>query len=338
MSVEALSAIVLVGAAIVAVVWANAGGYTSTWGSVVDFGVLSATPRAFVNDGLMTLFFFLVGLEIKREVVVGELRDRRALALPALAAIGGIAVPALIFGVMTTHGASQHSWTIPLATDVAFSLGVLALLGDRVAPGARMFLLELAVVDDIGTLLIVAILFAGGGVSATLIGLVLATLVPVHPVRGVPVLARLEHHLLPWVSLVIVPLFALANAGVVLDGNRLGAAFGSRITIALIVALMVGKAVGVVGATALALKTGLGRLPADVTLRDVAGIGLVAGMSFTVSLYAAHLAFTGAALDHAKIGFFAASLLSAATGSWWLCRVARGRRSSDADQHSAEQR
>lgn len=311
--------------------WANVGGYSSTWGRHVDFGLLSATPRAVVDDGLMTLFFFLVGLEIKREVVVGELRDRRAAALPALAALGGIAIPALIFGVMTTHGANQHSWTIPLATDVAFSLGVLALLGDRVAPGARMFLLELAVVDDIGTLLIVAVLFAGGGVSATLIGIVLAFLVPVRPIRGVPVLERLEHHLLPWVSLGIVPLFALANAGVVIDGNRLGAAFGSRVTIALIVALVVGKAAGVVGTTALALKTGVGRLPAGVTLRDIAGIGLVAGMSFTVSLYAAHLAFTGAALDHAKIGFFAASLLSAAAGSWWLCRTARARRASDSD-------
>jgi Na+:H+ antiporter, NhaA family len=317
---------VLVAAAVVAVVWANVGGYSSTWTHSTDFGLLSATPRAIVDDGLMTLFFFLVGLEIKRELIVGELRDRRAVALPALAAVGGIAVPALVFGVITTHGPAVHSWTIPLATDVAFSLGVLALLGDRVAPGARLFLLELAVVDDIGTLLIVAILFAGGGVSATLIGVVLALLVPVHPVRGVPVLARLEHHLLPWVSLGIVPLFALANAGVVLDGHRLGAALSSRITIALVVALVVGKAVGVVAMTAVAVKVGIGRLPAGVDLRDIAGIALVAGMSFTVSLYAAHLAFSGAALDHAKIGFFAASLLSALTGSWWLWRIARGRR------------
>ena len=326
----------LVVAAIAAVVWANVGGYTSTWGHQIDFGVLSATPRAVVNDGLMTLFFFLVGLEIKRELVAGERRDRRAAALPALAALGGIAVPALIFGVMSTHGADVHRWTIPLATDVAFSLGVLALLGDRVSTGARMFLLELAVVDDIGTLLIVAVLFAGGGVSATLIGVVLAFLVPVRPIHGVPVLERVEHHLLPWVSLGIVPLFALANAGLAIDGDRLGAAFGSRVTIALIVALVVGKAVGVVGATALALKTGLGRLPAGVTLRDIAGIGLVAGMSFTVSLYAAHLAFTGAALDHAKIGFFAASLLSAVTGSWWLCHGARGRRAADSETRPEE--
>jgi len=317
-SIEAVSGLVLLAGVIGALVWANIGGYTAFW---VEARIGDLSGRDIV-DGLIVLFFFLVGLEIKRELVVGALRDRRAAALPAIAALGGIIVPAAIFGLIAGNSRGVEGWSVPFATDVALAVGVLALLRHRLPSSARLFLLELAIVDDIGTLLLVAVLFSGG-VSASLIGVGLAVLVPLRPVRGVHVLERLEHHLLPWVSFVVVPLFALANAGVSL--HHAGDALGTRITLGIVAALVFGKVIGVTGATILGLRAGVGRLPEGVGMRHVVGIGLIAGISLTVSLYVADRAFVGAALEHAKIGFLTASLIAGSLGVVWLSIGRRAR-------------
>lgn len=306
-SIEALSALALLAGAAGALAWANTGGYEQFWR---DDAVLGANRRE-VAEWLMALFFFLVGLEIKRELVGGALRDRRAAMLPAIAALGGIAVPALIFGLVAGGSTGVDGPTLPLATDVAFAVGLLALLGRRAPAGARLFLLELAIVDDIATLLLVAVLYSGR-LSASVVGVGLAMLVPLRPVRGVHVLEQVEHSLLPWVSFLIVPLFALANAGVVLDGDALSGALGSRVTLGIVAALALGKVVGIVGVTAAAQRLRIGRLPPDVRIDHVVGIGFVAGMSLTVSLFVADAALAGSALAHAKIGLLVGSLLAAA--------------------------
>ncbi len=310
-SIEAVSGFMLLACAIASLVWATVGGYAGFWD---EARIGDVTGRDIV-DGLIVLFFFLVGLEIKRELLVGALRDRRAAALPAIAALGGIVVPAIIFGLIAGNSRGLDGWTVPFATDVALAVGVLTLVRRWMPSNARLFLLELAIVDDIGTLLLVAVLFSGG-VSASLIGVALALLVPLNPVRGVSLLERVEHHLLPWVSFVIVPLFVLANAGVSLDNAE--TALGSQVSLGIIAALVGGKVVGVTAATFVGLRTGVGRLPDGVEMRHVVGIGLIAGVSLTVSLYVADLAFTGVALEEAKIAFFAASLLAGVLGVAWL--------------------
>ncbi len=317
-SIEAVSGFVLLACVAASLIWASLGGYTGFW---EDTLIGEASGRDLV-DGLVVLFFFLVGLEIKRELLVGALRDRRAAALPAIAALGGIVVPAVIFGLIAGDSRGLNGWTVPFATDVALAVGVLTLVRNWMPSGARLFLLELAIVDDIGTLLLVAVLFSGG-VSASLIGVGLAVLVPLRLVRGVSLLERVEHHLLPWVSFVIVPLFVLANAGVSLDSG--GRALGSRISLGIITALVCGKVLGVTAATFVGLRTGIGRLPDGLAMRHVVGIGLIAGISLTVSLYAADLAFRGSALAHAKIAFLAASLVAGILGVAWCCFSPRTR-------------
>jgi NhaA family Na+:H+ antiporter len=304
---------------VAALVWASVGSYESFWH---DGSVLGANRRE-VAEWLMASFFFLVGLEIKRELVVGGLRDRRAATLPVLAALGGIAVPAIVFGVVAGNTTGVDGWTLPLATDIALALGVLALLGDRVPRGVRLLLLGLAVADDIGTVLVVAVLY-GGGVSASVVGVAVAMIVPVRPVRGVPVLERTEHYLLPWVSFAVVPLFVLASAGVALDGDAVTSALGSTVALAVVGALVIGKVIGVSGAAFLAVRLRVGSLPADVTWLHVVGVGCLAGISLTVSLFVAGVVFTGGALSDAKIGLVVGSLLSAVLGA--ACFGLAGRR------------
>lgn len=354
----------LVGSA-AALLWVNvidAGGYASFWATHVNIGIGSASIDEslghWVNDGLMTLFFFLISLEIKRELVTGDLRHPKRAALPIIAALGGIVLPIAIF-LAITGGHDAKGWGIPMATDAAFAIGVLALLGDRVGVGVKLFLVTIAVVDDVAAICVIAVAYtdhlslgwlalavAGligvgvtrllgvrrilvyvplglfvwvatleSGVHATLAGVALALITPAVPVKGRDVLGELEHRLHPWVNFAILPLFALANAGVKLGGGELSDPDGRRIALAVALGLVVGKFLGIAGATTAALKLRLGALPSGVDLRGLLGAAALGGIGFTVSLFITPLAYhdpllTGAA----KLGILGGSLVSAAIG------------------------
>jgi Na+:H+ antiporter, NhaA family len=373
---ESAGGIVLLVAAAAALTWANspaADGYGQFWQQKIAVGGGSASVthdlQHWVNDGLMTLFFFVIGLEIKRELVVGELRDRRAAALPALAAIGGVVVPALIYLGVVGGGDAARGWGIPMATDIAFAVGILALLGRHASTGARLFLLSVAIVDDILAIGVIAIFYservefwwlatgmAGllvvvgmrrlgvaspwsyvpvgvlvwfatleSGVHATLAGVALGLLTPARPVRGRDVLNELEHSLHPVTAFLVVPIFALANAGVDLRGDALGDAFGQSLTWAVIAGLVLGKVVGVGGTTYLVRRLRWGTLPTDMHHREILGVAALGGIGFTVSLFIADLAFTDAALiGQAKVGILAASAVAALAGSVLLLTAPAG--------------
>ncbi|MCL6649861.1 MAG: Na+/H+ antiporter NhaA [Chloroflexi bacterium] len=400
---EVASGLVLVVAVVVALVWANspwAASYHALWSLPVTVAIgevgLAKPLQRWINDGLMTIFFLLVGLEIKRELRHGELASPRRAALPIAAALGGMVVPAALYLAFNPTGPATRGWAVPMATDIALALGVLALLGRRVAAELRIFLLALAIVDDIGAILVIALFYSGppawpailggaliyglvllavragvrsrvvftllgvlfwlavlaSGVHATIAGVLLALLVPAAPARapeqlpatlralltrserGQPgeettlpeqlaalarqssaPLERLEHALHPWVSYLIVPVFALANAGVSLRGTALAAAAADAVTHGVAVGLLVGKPVGIVFAAALAVRLGLAVLPAAVGWGQLLGAGLLAGIGFTVALFVNELAFAGQpAAEAAKVGILAASLIAASAG------------------------
>jgi Na+:H+ antiporter, NhaA family len=414
MAHEAAGGIVMLVAAAVAIVWANSPwgeSYTEVWstplrlevGDLLHLDHLSL--QAWVNDALMTLFFLLVGVEIKREVVHGELSDVRAVTLPIIAALGGMVVPAAIYASLNAGGAGADGWAVPMATDIAFAVGIVTLAGSRVPMAARMFLLTLAVADDIGAIVVIAVFYAGAlswgwfacalvslgaifglrqvdvqslapylavgafawlallesGVHATLVGVALGLLTPAWPLRSPRLfppearrvanrveaayyervltrgefaeneqriadvarlamyttspLERLERALSPWVAYVVVPVFALANAGVRLSGDAVSGVVSEPVTAGVILGLVVGKAVGIFGATVLAVRLGLGRLPAGTTLRQMFGLATAAGVGFTVALFVTSLAFDTAELaDAAKVGILSGSTLAGALG------------------------
>lgn len=373
-SVEALSGIVLLLAAAVALCWANSpwsDSYTSFWGYDVTatLGRFSVADdlRHWVNDGLMAIFFFVVGLEVKRELTEGELTDRRAASLPLLAAVGGMVVPALVFFAWNPSGSGSSGWGIPMATDLTFALGVLALLGARIPPGLKLFLLTLAVVDDIGAIAVIAVFYSNdvqaewlagaaltiaavvlmqrlgvryalayvapglvlwvcvfqSGVHATIAGVALGFLTPVVDSRGRRVIDALEHRLHPWTSFLVVPVFVLANAGIVLGGDAVRAAASSSITWGVATGLVAGKTVGIVAASAVCVALGLSRLPVGSSFRQLTGVAALAGIGFTVSLFIADRSFTLGALDEAKIGILAGSVVAGVLGTGVLARRAR---------------
>ena len=374
---EATAGIALLAATVAALVWVNlpAGdSYVSLWQTELRIGVgdlsIREDLRHWINDGLMALFFFVVGLEIKRELVTGELRERRAAALPAMAAVGGVIAPALLFVALTSGTSEVSGWAIPAATDIAFAVGILTLLGDRVSSGLKLFLLTVAIVDDILAIAIIAAFYSAdlslvwlGGVVATLLlvlavrrlgvnaiapyallgavawvaahesgihptlaGVALGLLTPAHPVAGRAVLETLEARLHPVSAFVVVPLFALANAGVDFGGGVLGDAASSRLAWAIAVALVVGKLIGIAGASFLALKLGWGKLPNDVDRAQIWGVAALGGIGFTVSLFIAQLAYDDPeVVDIAKAGVFVGSLVSALLGALILIGVARRR-------------
>lgn len=400
---ESGSAVLLVGAAVVALVWANLGaGYESFWhtGLAVSFGdaALDLDLRHWVNDGLMVLFFLSVGLEIARETTLGELRGFRALAAPAAAALGGLVVPALFFLALNAGGEAAGAWGIAISTDTAVMLGVLALLGPRCPDQLRVFLLALAIVDDIGAVLAIAlfytdevdllalfvavVLLAGllalrwvrfwrtpfyavvgilcwvavlrSGVHPSVVGVALGLLVNAYAprrtemveavrigknflldsaperartARAVAVAAvspneRLQQAIQPWSSYVIVPLFVLANAGVVLSSETLSAAATSLLTWGIVLGLVVGKPIGVAVGTWVALRTGLGRVPDTLRWGQLLGGSALSGIGFTVALFVTELALTDELLiAEAKIGILTGSVLAALSG-WLVFRLA----------------
>jgi Na+:H+ antiporter, NhaA family len=371
--VEALGGIILLLATVAALLWANVDlrSYAEVWRTDLTLGIgrvsITEDLRHWVNDGLMTIFFFVIGIEVKRELVRGELRDPRTASLPIVAAIGGMIVPAAIFATVNLGGSGARGWGIPMATDLAFAIAVLALLGDRVPRSVSLFLLTLAIVDDIGAIVVIAVFYSHGiafgwlggavfavlavvvlqrlgahspllyvlpavalwvcvlqsGVHATLAGVALGLLTPARPFGGKEPIEGLEHRLHPWSSFLVVPVFAIANAGVVLDSRSLERASSSAVAWGIVAGLVVGKPIGIVGATALARRARLGRLPVDMTMSHVIGVGLVAGVGFTVSLFVAELSFAGPLLADAKVGIVAASLVSVLVGAGTLMAMTR---------------
>ncbi len=416
--IEAAGGIVMLAAGVVALIWANSpwsGGYHSLWGTHVNVEIGSLvqldhlTLRDWISDAAMAVFFFVVGLEIKRELVLGELRNPRAAALPAIAAVGGMVVPALIYLAFNAGTATSDGWGIPMATDIAFAVGVISLLGDRVPSGAKLFLLTLAIVDDLGAILVIAIFYTDqlslgwlgvaivavcaaanlrrvnvrslvpylglgvlawyalleSGVHATLVGVAFGFITPAwsfySPARfvsdarrlmddvqkafednsldrdeyehiGVALgdlrrlatetqspLERLEKRLNPWVSFVVVPLFALANAGISLSGDSLSGAWTDRVVLGVLFGLVVGKTVGVFSATWLACRVGIGSLPAQTSWPVMLGVSMCAGVGFTVAMFVTNLSFAEVApTDSAKLGVLVASLLAGIAGFVFL--------------------
>jgi Na+:H+ antiporter, NhaA family len=375
---ESAGGIVLVLAAVLALIWANspaADGYGQFWHQKISVSVgpvtISEDLQHWVNDGLMVIFFFVIGLEIKRELVVGELRDPRAAALPALAAFGGVVVPALIYLVVVGAGEAARGWGIPMATDIAFAVGILALLGSRASVGAKLFLLSVAIVDDIIAILVIAVFYTSNinlrwlavaavgllavislrrlgvvspwgyvplgvltwvamfesGVHATLVGVAFGLLTPAHPVGGRDVLRELEDALHPVSAFLVIPIFALANAGVDLRGGMLGAAFGQQLTWAVIAGLLLGKIIGIAGVTHLVRWRRWAALPADMHSREIIGVAALGGIGFTVSLFITDLAFdTASLISQAKVGILTASAAAALIGTALLLRAPAGPR------------
>ncbi|MFG0306439.1 MAG: Na+/H+ antiporter NhaA [Phycisphaerales bacterium JB040] len=386
------------------------GGGGKSYASGTEFSVIgkSYSLHWWINDFLMAIFFLLVGLEIKREILVGELSDPKRAALPIFAAIGGMVAPALIYAGFNWGNASTISgWGIPMATDIAFAIGILALLGSRVPNSLKVFLTSLAIADDLGALMVIAIFYtdkldmmamgyAGAilvallafnamgfrnvlwyilpglvlwffvyesGIHATIAGVLLAAAIPVrsrvdgarysrytrnaldtfeeHIEQGagpkditvrqraavlaieknnslvVPLLNRMEHALHPWVAFVIIPVFALANAGVEMSGGFVESVKGP-VSMGVILGLFIGKPLGVAGFGFIACKLGIASLPSGVTWRHIIGAGFLAGIGFTMAIFIANLAFKGpdAAynLEHAKIGILVASFGASVIG------------------------
>jgi NhaA family Na+:H+ antiporter len=415
--IEASSGIVLLVAAVTAVVLANSAlseTYFRVLGTqlIIEFGPfhLDESLQHLINDGLMVIFFFVVGLEIKRELVLGDLKDPKAAALPVMAALGGMIFPAAIYIAFNTGAGAEaiRGWGIPMATDIAFAVGVLALLGTKIPSGAKLFLLALAIADDLGAIAVIAIFYTEGldagylamaigglvvaalarragvralkfyiplgfviwfftlesGVHATLAGVALGFLTPAKPMydatefdrrarvildeypdepdnphaqehadyealllseiatEAVSPLSRIEHRLQTWSSFLVVPLFALANAGVDFRGSDIAEALTSSVAVGVALGLVIGKVVGISLFTFVAVRFGMGRLPAGVGWAHVIGLALVAGIGFTVSLFVAGLAFSDPqTIDLAKIGIFVGSLVAGALGAVVLFRA-----------------
>jgi Na+:H+ antiporter, NhaA family len=373
-AVEIASGIVLFAAAAVALIVANlwSDAYTDFWtyDLTIGAGALSITYdlRHWVNEGLMTIFFLVVGMEIKRELVEGELRDRRRAALPVIAAVGGMAVPALIFLAWNPTAPASDGWGITTATDLAFALALLSLVAPQVPTGLKLFLLTLAVVDDTGSVIIITIFYsqdvqipwmvaamgvllvlialsrlrvhprwlyvpvafavlwfctAKADLSGALIGAVFGLITPARSRDDRHVLHRVEAPLHLVASFVVVPLFALANAGIQLGADELRSAGESSVTWAIVVARVVGKPAGITLAIALALRFGLGRLPSAMTGRQIFGVAALAGIGFTVALFIADVSYGGARLAEAKIGIVASALVAGLLGGCFLLRGAR---------------
>jgi NhaA family Na+:H+ antiporter len=421
MHTESASGLLLLACTALALVWANspwADSYTKLWETelTVGLGALGGhlTLHHLVNDGLMAVFFFLVGLEIKREMLAGELASLRQAALPIAAAAGGMVAPALLYALLNAGTAGEPGWGVPMATDIAFALGVLALLGDRVPVGVRVFLAALAIVDDIGAVLVIAVFYSSGiawgalamagalvllavganiagvrrpwaygaigivlwmavlssGIHSTIAGVLLAMTIPARtridgesflrrargalsqfeaahepgasPLRDPehqaavqhlerlaeqlqPPLLRLEHALHGAVAFGIMPLFALANAGVPLGLSNMAAADSTNVALGIALGLIVGKPLGITLFAWSAVRLGAASLPDGVKWGVIVGAGLLAGLGFTMALFIADLAFAGEPdlLVAAKLGILGASLVAGVSGWLVLHRAAK---------------
>jgi NhaA family Na+:H+ antiporter len=420
---EASSGILLIICTVIALIWANTGlseSYFHLWHTKISVGVenfkLDYSLHHWINDGLMAVFFFVVGLEIKREFLVGELSTARQAILPVAAAIGGMVIPALIYIIFNAGGNGESGWGIPMATDIAFVIGLMALLGSNVPTNLKIFITALAIADDIGAVLVIAFFYTAqlsltalaiaagvylilfianrlgvrnllfyivfglalwmafllSGIHATVAGVLLAFVVPATSryntkdflvngkelleefdlegeegpnvlaneerqnivqtlestcVKVLTPLQRFEHSLNPWVSFFIMPVFALANAGVPLQEDFFESLV-NEVSIGIIAGLFIGKQIGIFFFSWLAVKMNIASLPSKVNWRHIYGAGILAGIGFTMSLFITNLAFTSEELTNiAKVGILAASLLSGVVG-YMVLRFAREKRIS----------
>jgi len=377
-SVEAVSGVALLAAAAIALVWANspwAGAYEALWHLKLGLGVAQYLPahdlHFWVNDGLMSVFFLVVGLEIRREMYDGALSDPRVATLPIIAAIGGVVVPALLYVLINSDPAARRGWAIPTATDIAFAVGVLSLIGKDVPPALRLLLLTLAIIDDIAAIVVIAFFYSSGiavggllivaagvlgvlvlqwlgvqpalayvlpgsvvwfgmlraGVHPALAGVLLGLLTPATSAFGrvprdrgarradAPPVERVQAMLHPWVAFGIMPLFALANAGVSLQGLQLRAAAPLAVGAGIVSGLVLGKPIGILLASFAAVRLKLCVLPEGVRWTHMVLVGLLGGIGFTMSIFIANLAFEDAPLlAAAKFAVLVASALAAALG------------------------
>ncbi|MDZ4841648.1 MAG: Na+/H+ antiporter NhaA [Hyphomicrobium aestuarii] len=375
---EVIASLILFAAAIAALIAANspiAAPFKSFWELPFTIGLgdfaITDSLKLWIKNGLMAIFFLHVGLEIKNEFMEGALSDRKRAILPLVAAVGGIAVPALIYLVMV--GADRdlvRGWAIPTATDIAFAIGVVGLLGSRVPPALKAFLLAVAVIDDLAAITIIAVFYSGAiqlaplgiavaatiglmvlssvrvtliapylavglllwialyysGLSPTLAGVITAAFVPMGDGQGGSPLHRLEGLLRRPVLFVIMPIFALANAGVAFSGT---ASVTSVLAYSVALALIIGKPAGILLAVALATWTGLAAMPRDTGWRQMAGAGALAGIGFTMSLFVGYLAFgDGPAMDQVRLGVLTGSAISALIGAALLWPRAESRPSA----------
>lgn len=399
LATEAAGSVFLLIGTVLALAWANspwAASYAGLWHLPVgvEIGPLAfqMSLQHWVNDAAMAVFFCVIGLEITREIAQGDLRDRRTVTVPTLGAVGGLLVPIGIYLLFNPSGEAAQGWGVVMSTDTAFVLGVLALFGPRCPDRIRVFLLTLAIADDIGAITLMAIFYSEdpslpalgvsvllvgallglrwigvwrlypyvlvgialwfavyqSGVHATLAGVAIGLIIPAMPPAQsvvdrsaaynralresptaeraqlavlaaqatIPANDRLERALHPWTAYLIVPVFALANAGVALDADALGSALGSSVTWGVAVALVLGNTVGITGAALLTLRLGWGVLPGGVRYSHLLAAAMLAGIGFTISLFIAELAFTDpAVMEQAKIGILAGSLVAAVLGS-----------------------
>lgn len=400
--IQGISSIILLAAAVVALIWANSpwhDSYHHVWEMELTLSRLQLPVHAWINDALMAIFFFLVGMEIKHEIVHGELADIRRASLPVFGALGGMIVPALLYFAFNQGRTGQHGWGVPMATDIAFSLGVLGMV-KGVPSDLKVFLLTLAIADDIGAIIVIAVFYSSSidrgallvgliilgvialmlklgiirpvayfvlgvgfwvailrsGVHATIAGVILGFLVPTTAplsleefdeiagnmarsfrnaitrgdVQGAKNLLgsfdalltntesaseRLTRQLNDWVSFLVLPLFALANAGVTFSGGALADLLTSRIGWGIVLGLVIGKPVGIIGFAKLGQLTGLAQLPRDINWKQLSAVGMLAGIGFTVSIFISSLAFDDAQqLMEAKAAVLGASLVAGVFG------------------------
>ncbi|OON40002.1 Na(+)/H(+) antiporter NhaA [Izhakiella australiensis] len=372
---DASNGIVLIAAALAAIILANndatALGYQALLAQPVQirFAALDISKDLllWINDALMALFFLLIGLEVKRELLVGELASRSRAVFPLIAALGGMVVPGLIFFALNhADPIARNGWAIPTATDIAFALGVLALLGSRVPPALKVFLMALAIIDDLGAIIIIALFYTNhlsllslsvaaaaivvlvllnlfnvrniaiymlvglvlwtavlkSGVHATLAGVVIGFCVPLAEKDGHSPAEHLAHGLMPWVNWLILPLFAFANAGITLAGISFSDTLSPE-PLGIILGLLVGKPLGITLFCWLAVRLRLATFPAGTRLRDIAAIGVLCGIGFTMSIFISSLAFDSAhqqLVTFSKLGILSGSVLSALIG-YMLLRV-----------------
>lgn len=417
---QTTTGLILIGTTILALIIANSPFYEAYQHIIhtkieFDFGslVIKNSLSHWINDGLMAIFFFMIGLEIKREVLVGELSNIKVAILPILAAIGGMIVPALIYTGINSGSAGAAGWGIPMATDIAFAISALVLLGNRVSPALVTFLVALAIVDDLGAVLVIALfytsqihmnflLLAGGmflimlsfnrfgihavlpylivgifmwffmlesGVHATIAGVIAAFAIPSKPklapidlseqtknlldeydsypvatdhtmhekqkailqnikdridAVGSPAV-RLERTLHLPVSLIVIPLFALANAGIHIDFSSISDVIFEPVSLGIILGLVLGKIIGIAGVAFLAIKVGIAKLPLESSMSQIFGVAALGGIGFTMSIFVADLAFANNStlVFQAKVGILAASLLAGALGFVWLRFIAK---------------
>ena len=372
---EASGGILLMLSALAAMIVANSalsGLYESVLGAkfsvLINGEGLSKPLILWINDGLMAIFFFLIGLELKREILEGKLKNPSDIILPGVAAIGGMALPALVFVLFNWNIVENISgWAIPAATDIAFALGILALVGSRAPASLKVFLLTLAILDDLGAIIIIALFYTAelkvdylflallplagllwlnikgahriapalllgaimwyfvlkSGVHATLAGVVTAFCIPLKDKWGKSPLHSLENGLTPYVLYLIIPIFAFANAGVVLKGMTFNDLL-APLPLGIALGLIVGKQVGVFGLTMLMVKTGIAKMPHGATALHIYGISCLAGVGFTMSLFIGGLSFADAEMmNQVRLGVLSGSIVSGVLGYTALMLASR---------------